>query len=182
MTKDNSIDIKYFIVTGLAVFLTWLIHEFSHWMTGTILGNEMVMTLNQSFPISGEYKESWHYQLTSAVGPIITIIEAIVIYLIMRHNRRAILYSTLFACFMCRFGATLLSFRNPNDEARISQYLGIGTFTLPVIVTLFLLILLIATTLKYKFSFRYVFLNFVLVTFFISCIVAADKYLHWQLI
>lgn len=182
MTENNSIGIKYIIVTGLAVILTWLLHEFSHWAMGTLLGNNMAMTLNQSFPISGEYFKSWHYQLTSAVGPIITIIEAIVIYILMRHSHKAILYSTLFACFMCRFGATLLSFRNPNDEARISQYLGIGTFTLPIIVTLFLLFLLILTTLKYKFSFRFVFLNFVLTTFFISCIVATDNYMHWQLI
>jgi hypothetical protein len=182
MNKDNSISYKYIVLTGISVILTWLLHEFSHWSMGSLLGNKMIMTLNQSFPVSGEYKEDWHYQLISAAGPIVTIMEAVVIYLIMKHRHKAILYSTLFACFMCRFGATLLTFRNPNDEARISQYFGFGTFTLPVIVTLFLLILLVATSLKYKFSLRFIVLNFFLVTFFISCIVAADKYTHWQLI
>jgi hypothetical protein len=186
MKNKNTIDLKYILVTIFAVLFTWIAHEFCHWITGRCLGYPMAMTLNSAYvdSPSGNYNHDWEHQVSSAAGPIFTIFQAITVYYIMKHRDIPILYSTLFICFLCRFGATMLSFKpnNFNDEARISHFLGIGDFTLPIIVTLFLLTLVVLTVRRYQFSAKFVFLNFLMTGFLIYSLVRLHDIYHWRLI
>jgi hypothetical protein len=174
--------LKYIIITAFAVLFTWLIHELAHWALGELLGNKMIMTLNELYPVSGEYLKSWHYMATSAAGPYITIVQACFVFWLLIKKINSDLYPFLFACFMCRFGATILSIRNPNDEARISEYFGFGTFTIPLAVTIFLFYLLWKITKTYTFNIKFNAYNFILISLFISSIVLFDKYFQFRLI
>jgi hypothetical protein len=186
MEGKNTIDLKYVLITIFAVLFTWIAHEFCHYLTGRWLGYEMAMTLNSAYVLtpSTGYKFDWEHQVSSASGPIFTILQAITVYYIMKYRHIPLLYSTLFICFLCRFGATMLSFKpnNFNDEARISHFLGIGDFTLPIIVTLFLFGLVVLTVRRYQFSAKFVFLNFLLTGLLIYSLVRLNDIYHWRLI
>ncbi len=186
MKEKNIIDLKYILITVFAVLFTWVAHEYCHWIVGRCLGYPMAMTLNSAYALtpSGNYNFDWEHQVSSAAGPIFTIFQAITVYLIMKYRNVPLLYSTLFICFLSRFGATMLSFKpnNFNDEARISHFLGIGDFTLPILVTVFLLVLVALTIRRYQFSAKFVFLNFLLTGTLIYGLVQLHFHYHWRLL
>jgi hypothetical protein len=169
-------------VTAVAVVITWILHEFAHWSAGNFLGYEMAMTLNKSYPLNGGYETDSHYQVVSAAGPLITLGEAIILFAIMRKFNTIILYSFLFSCFYMRFLAMALNVINPNDEGRISQSLGLGTYTLPIIVCVILLSLLYKITQLYALKRKFILINLGLVIFFSSVIILSDQYFHVRLI
>ena len=177
-----QIDKTYILVFVIAVFFSWIGHEFAHWITGEYLGYKMAMTLNSSYPVGGFYSSDLHYQIVSAAGPIFTLIEAVLIFVLMMNKKRVYLYPILFTCFYLRFLATILSFRKPNDEARISAAVGFGKFTLPLLMTgiLFLLVLKISKT--YKFNLKFNLTNLGLVILFSSIIILADMYFKVRLL
>ena len=180
--KNNKVDFKYIALAALAVIFTWVLHEFAHWTAGNFLGYEMGMTLNKAFPVSGKYNSDVHFQIISAAGPLITLAEALIVFFIMLNASRKVLYSFLFTCFYMRLLAMGLSFINPNDEARVSQSLGIGNFTLPVIMVTVLFCLLYKISGLYRFSKKFIAINLGLVLFFTSVIILADQFLKWRLI
>jgi hypothetical protein len=81
-----------------------------------------------------------------------------------------------------RLFATVISFRHLNDEARISNSLAVGTFTLPISVTAVLLFLVYKTSVNHKFTFRFNLITLGLVIFFSSVIIMADQFLHIRLL
>lgn len=180
--NNNKISGKYIIVTAVAVLTSWVLHEFAHWLTGVGMGYDMVMSLNQTFPVNGGLNSNKDYQLLSAGGPTFTILQALVIFLMMKKRNNIFLYPFLLVCFYMRFFAAVISFRNPNDEARISMYMNIGKFTLPVIVSLLLFFLVYKTSQSYKLSLRFNLLTLGLIIFFSSLIIMADQFLHIRLL
>lgn len=92
---------KFVIYSLLAVVFTIMIHEFTHWTMGELLGYKMRMTLNTVFPIAGKYNKDWHYPLISAVGPLITLLQAIIFYLIIKRysNRNFYLPAFIWNCY-----------------------------------------------------------------------------------
>ena len=70
-------------------------HECTHWVMGELLGYEMIMTLNIAYPAKLSYDKDWHYTLISAVGPLITLLQALIIYLIIKRTSRRNLYPFL---------------------------------------------------------------------------------------
>lgn len=135
---------KFILYSLVAVISTILLHEFTHWIVGEFLGNDMRMTLNSGYPIAGKYKEDWHYPLISAMGPLITLLQAIVFFFLIKRSANKHLYPFLFTCFYMELLSGILTFRRPNDLGRIGMYLDIGLFTLPIlfIATHFVLVYL----------------------------------------
>lgn len=166
----------------IAVAASWILHELAHWIAGNMLGYEMHMTLNKAFPAIGKFNSDRDYQFVSAAGPAFTLLEALIVFLIMQRKKVVALYPFLFTCFYMRLFAAVISIRNPNDEARISESVGMRTYTLPIIMVATLLLLFYTITLKYKFSAKFVLLTLVLIIFFSSVIILADQYLHLQLL
>jgi hypothetical protein len=177
-----KIDKIYIAVFAIAVFFSWILHELAHWTVGEYLGYKMGMTLNSSYPISGHYSSDLHYQIISAAGPVFTLCEATLFYALMRHENRVLLYPFLFTCFYMRLFATIISFRNPNDEARISSAIGIGKFTLPLIMTTILFRLIYKTTKDYKFDSKFNLTNLGLIILFSSIIILVDMYFNVRLL
>jgi len=185
MSKDfphHKITDKYILVTGIAVLVSWLLHEFAHWTIGNILGYKMTMSLNKTFPVNGAFNSDADYQLISAAGPAITLLQAFLIFLLMKKQGPILLYPFLLTCFYMRLFATVISFRRPNDEARISNSLNIGNFTLPLIVTAVLFFLVYKTSVANKLTTQFNLLTLGLIIFFSSVIILADQFLHIRIL
>lgn len=181
-TDQHKISFRYVAILLLAVCLSWFVHELSHYLTGVALGYRMTMTLNTASPLDGKYIYDWHYQLISAAGPLITIAEALIVFVLMKQAKRKFLYPFLFTCFYLRLLAALLSFINPNDEARISKAAGLGTFTLPLLVVALLFYLLYQTSKRYHFSKTFNAANLGLIILFSSVIILSDQYFRIRIL
>jgi hypothetical protein len=173
---------KYIIASLLAVVFSFFFHELSHWLAGKMLGYNMTMTLNAVTITKGVYLKSWHENFVSAAGPVFTILQAIVAYKIITHNKNMLLYPFLFFPLYMRSLAGVLNFINLNDEGRISNSIGIGTFTLSILVCSLLLFLVIKVSKQNNLSKRFQFINFILAMVFSSVIIMADQFLHIKII
>jgi len=117
------------LLVGIATFA---VHEFFHWVAGIALGYDMVITPNRVYSkTSTEFVDK---QIISFAGPFITYVQAIIGYLLVVKKQSSLGYALLYMAFFMRLFAACMSVFNPNDEARISQALGMGLWTLPVIV------------------------------------------------
>jgi hypothetical protein len=180
--KANKTDTRYIFVTAVAVVITWVLHEFAHWLAGVFLGYDMVMTFNSTFPVNNRYTTDLHYQLISAAGPALTLAEAIIIFMVMMQRKVKLLYPFLLTCLYMRFLATVMSIRNPNDESRISKSIGLGTFTLPIIMIAIFFILVYKVSRQYRFDTKFNAITVVLIIVFSSLIILADQFFHIRLL
>lgn len=120
------VRIASFLGVALAAALvTALLHELGHWAAGTLLGNEMTLSLNAA-RVVGEYRAGWHEHLVSAAGPLVTIIQAGIFYALITKNARSTLMPFLLTAFVYRAMAAGMNVVNPNDEGRLSLWLGLG--------------------------------------------------------
>jgi hypothetical protein len=159
---------KFVIYSLIAVVFSIMIHEFAHWTMGEFLGNKMRLTLNSGYPIAGKYIEDWHHVAISSVGPLITLIQAIVFYFIIKRYSNRNLYPFLFACFYLEVLSGIMTFRNPNDLGRISNYFNIGLFTLPILFIAIHFMLIYTTSKRENYNLKFNLLTFFLVLLFSS--------------
>lgn len=146
---DKHISYKYMLTALLAVLVTWIMHEFAHWAASEFLGYDTIMTLNATYPTKGQGVSEWHYMLISAAGPLMTIFQAIAVFVFLKSTWSKHLYLFLFTAFYMRFLAGIMNIIKPNDEGRISTYLEIGLYTLPALVSAVLFYLLYHISKKY---------------------------------
>ncbi len=173
----------YSISSLIAVLFTWMIHEFSHWITGKSLGYDVGMTLNTVYLKSGAYKTQLHATLISASGPLITVLQAIVVFFYFnKKGWKKHWYPFLFTAFYTRLMAAIISYFNSNDEARISEVMGIGKYTLPLIVTGFLFYLIYITSKKYRLKWQFQLYTIVLIIFFSSLLILSDQFITIKLL
>ncbi len=163
----------------LAVAFTWLIHEFAHWAMAKALGYSPVMTMNTVSLNGTHYREDWHALLVSAAGPIITIIQAALVYwwLAVKGWQRW-LYPYLFLALYTRALAGAMNMINLNDEGRIGHDLGIGDYTLSIIVSAFLFMLVWKATQREKPGWRFVTYTLFLIMLFSSILILSDNAWH----
>ena len=112
--------------------------------------------------------------LVAAAGPLVTIAQGVVGFQLVRRRRSLLGFALLYMAFFMRLLATAVSLSKPNDEARVSQLLGIGTWTLPLIVVVSLLILLVAASRKLELRFRDQFFCFFVSSVVVTLVVGAD--------
>ncbi|WP_296623427.1 hypothetical protein [Marivirga sp.] len=127
-------NIKYILTSILAVIFSFVVHEFSHWICGEFLGYEMKMTLNTVYPALKAYDTQADYMLISAVGPIITLIQTVVFFLLINNSKNLYLFPFLFTSFYLQLLSGVMNFSKPNDLGRISSYFDLGLFTIPILV------------------------------------------------
>jgi hypothetical protein len=175
-------ELKYVIITLLAVVFTFLLHEFSHWTTGEILGYKMGMTLNKAYPLSGFFTENWHYTLISSVGPIFTLIQSICAFVFIRKNHNKVLFPFLLSSFYLEFLSGIMNFRHANDLGRISETFGLGLFTIPVIFVLIHSLLVYKTIMREKYSLKFTFGTFFLILLFSSIWILLNNKFHIAII
>lgn len=178
----ESIGISYVVSTGVAVIATWIVHEFAHWSVGEFLGHNMVMTLNTSYSVDAQYEQSWHPHLISAAGPLISLLEAIIFYSLIKKTGNKLFFPFLLTCLYMRSLAGIMNFINLNDEGRISKALGLGAFTIPFIVFGFLFYLTFDAVRERSYKTKFVVITVLLIMFFSSILILSDQMMHVTII
>jgi hypothetical protein len=150
----------------------FFVHELAHWLAGSALGHDMIASPNR---VWSKYPMPVGDQgLVAAAGPLVTIVQGIIGFWLVRRRQSHIGFALLYMAFFMRLLATAMSLFNPNDEASVSQLLGIGKWTLPLIVVSGLFILFRAASRKLKLGYPDQFFCFSVASLVVSLIVGAD--------
>ncbi|MGO1585797.1 MAG: hypothetical protein ACTHXJ_07485, partial [Mesonia sp.] len=92
------------------------------------------------------------------------------------------LFPFLFVPFYMRFLAGVMNFINPNDEGRIGVELGIGKFSLSIIICLGLGILVYRITKQHHLSSRFIWMNILWTMLFSSILILADQFFQIRIL
>ena len=170
----NWRHIPLFIFATLA---TYVLHEAAHWGAGKALGYDMWVNINSAGLAEGRYQKEWHAQFVSAAGPLITLAQAIIGFVLVLKIKSVSAFAFLFAALIMRMTAMAVSLSNPNDEARVSEWLGLGPWALFVLVIAILLVMTIKAGSKLKFGWRAYLLAYICVSAAITAVVLGEPYL-----
>lgn len=155
---------RYVVLLIIATFVTFFFHEMSHWIAYELLGYDAGFTLNgASVKDKSISLTQTHRMITSAAGPMFTVIQAVVFYFILKKHKNILFYPFIFLPFIMRLGASWANQFKPNDEGRISLDLGLDLYAISTIVVAFLLYLIYKTSKRNKIS-----IMFNIITFIIS--------------
>lgn len=181
--NDQKINLKYILAGTVAVLFTWLIHEFTHWLTSELFGYETIMQLNSAYSVKGQNPTDLHQAIISISGPLITILQAIFVFLILKHRDwNKYLYPLLFTAFYMRLLAGFMNFINVNDEGRVGEYLGIGTFTLSIIVSGLLFYLVYKISKQHSLNWKFLLGTYLIVMIISSLLILSDQFLGIRLL
>ena len=180
---DKKLTFNYILVVTVAVIFTWVIHEFAHWLTSGLLGYETIMRLNGTSPANGENVNDWHKIFISASGPIVTILQGLMAFIILKNQTwNKYIYPLLFTAFYMRLLAGLMNFVNPNDEGRIGAFLEIGIFTLPLIVSGLLFYMVHNIAKKFTLSLKFQLWTTLIVMVVSSMLILSDQFFGIRII
>lgn len=180
---DKKITFRYIKAVTVAVIFTWIVHEFAHWLTSELLGYETIMRLNGTSSVNGENPTDWHKIYISASGPMVTILQGLIVFIFLKYrNWNKYLYAFLFTAFYMRFLAGLMNFINPNDEGRISAFLEIGTFTLPILVSGLLLFMVYRISKKNNLNWKFQLFTTLIVMVASSILILSDQFLGIRIV
>ncbi|MEM7571783.1 MAG: hypothetical protein AAF433_02730 [Bacteroidota bacterium] len=179
----QQITLKYVLTVAAIVVATWLVHEFAHWLMSEALGYDAIMSFNKVWSVSGQSPTTTHALLIAAAGPIITLLQAITAFYFLRSGSwNKYWYAALFtACYM-RLVAGAMNIINLNDEGWISNQLGIGTYTLPILVAGLLCWMVYQTAKHYQLSWRFQVSLTVLVVIVSSILILSDQFFMIRLL
>ncbi len=180
MSENKTYNVL--LITFIAVFFSWELHEFSHWLAGTILGNSMSMTLNTTFVTNGKYLQNWHAHVVDAAGPLITLLEAIVCFFVLRKGKSLVAFPFLLACLYMRTLAGFMNIINPNDEGRLSLALGTDVFFVSLVVVSLLSFLVYRIVKAKKIRIRQIAINLGWIMFFSSILILVDQFLKVRIL
>jgi len=150
---------RIYIFLFTASFLTIIIHEFGHFLMGTILGYNMGFDFNGTSPLIGTYSNDIDYFLVIFAGIFFTLIQSFfAIYLINKLNYQRLYYLVL-TPFLYRLIPYLLSIFYPQrfllqDEARIGQLLEINLYIIPILIVGILLFNCYRVNKNYQINFN----------------------------
>lgn len=169
---------RYILTVVLSVILTWIVHEFAHWITYSLLGYDFMMTLNKVSFLRGEIPKGIHQVIAGSAGPLITILQAFIIYRYLKKKQwNKYLYPFLFTAFYMRFLAGVLNFINPNDEGAISQYFGIGLYTISIVVSALLFYMVFQISKKHHLNWRFQLATTLIVMASSSILILLDQFI-----
>jgi hypothetical protein len=173
MQSHRRIGAGFFVLLFVAGFATFIAHEAAHWLAGVALGHDMVTTLNGTGPRDGTMSAVDHLWV-SAAGPAFTILQALVALALVRMRDSTAAYAFLYFAAFMRFMATVISLFHANDEARISSALGLGPWTLPILVTVALAALTWVGSRHLRLSWKTNVLAYLVCTVTVSVIIGLD--------
>lgn len=172
--KNGRLEFRFSLVLFTVGIATFAVHEFAHWIVGVFLGYEMLASPNHVWPIGVVHPAD--ATLISIAGPLITIIQGVLGYSLVRGRGSLFGFALLYMAFFTRFLAAAVSIFNPNDEARISSYLGYGQWTIPAAVVTAIFVLTYLASRRLKLSFRDQFLCYVAASLAVSLVVGIDYF------
>lgn len=180
---DQKVSITYMFTIFGAVFFTWILHEFAHWITYESFGLDAFMTLNASGLLKGQNPFEFHRIIAAAAGPFITLIQASLFYVIlMRKGWRKVFYPLVFIPFYMRFLAGIMNFIKPNDEGVIGLYFGMGLFTISIVLTSVLFWMVYKIAKKYTLRWKFQGMTILLVMLVSSFLILLDQFVNIRLL
>ena len=162
----------FYALVFIAGFVTFALHESGHWLAALLLGHEAYFGLNSAG--TRDAVSATDHAIISAAGPAVTVIQALIGLTLVQTRGSAAGWIFLFWAAFMRLMATLISLLNPNDEARISEWLGWGPWTLPLIVTVGLFVLLASGSMRLKPTWKILALTWITASISISAVVGLD--------
>ena len=151
---ENKISLKLILLFIPAAYVTNLFHEFGHWITGEILGNDMTYSLNYVWPKNGHYVDASNDLYVSIGGPAFTILLSVIFLLVIEKYKNIYAYPFVFFPMFSRFFSILLGGFSKQDESRISVILENGAYTVAIIVLMILLLLMLRGSFKLKIGLK----------------------------
>jgi len=160
-------------LTAAIVLVCNVLHEIGHLIAAKALGYEAAIRINSVSLVGGP--QDWRdAALVDAAGPLVTVLLAI----IALAKRGGTLGPTIvFAALMMRILATVVSVQAPNDEARIGEALGLGTWTLPAIVVGLLAILMAVSARRSGVGWAWLLGTWIGTSLGFSAVVFGERYL-----
>lgn len=155
-----------------AGYITYLFHELGHWSVGTLLGNEMVYTLNGVWPSNGNYLSDDHGVFVLLGGPVFTIFQSIFFLSVIEKKKNNYAYPFVFFPVFSRFFSLFLGGFGKQDEAKISAILEISRYSVASIVLTILLIILLRASFKLRIGLKY---NCIFIAISTACIILIIK-------
>ncbi|MGJ9419307.1 hypothetical protein ACHAC9_16330 [Massilia sp. CMS3.1] len=169
-----KLNAPFYLWLVLAFLITNLLHESGHWLMGAALGMEMRFGLNAVTYLSPT--EPWQRALADGAGPLVTIVQAIIAWVIVRRGASLKAFAFLYAAAFMRLVAGLVSVMHPNDEARLSIYLGLGKWTLPVLVAAGLIFLAMEGAKRLGLTWKDHALCYLVASLAVTAIVGLDRF------
>ena len=143
INTEFKLSLKIMLLFIPVAFATYLFHEFGHWIVGEGLGNNMAYSLNNVSPQSGYYISASHEVYVSSGGPAFTILLSLLFLLIIEKYKTIYAYPVVFFQMFCRLFSLVFCGFAQQDEARISAILGLGIYTIAIIVLLILFLIVL---------------------------------------
>ena len=169
-----KLNARFYLWLVLAFLISNLIHEGGHWLMGAALGVEMEFGLNVVRYLSPT--TDWQRALADASGPLVTIVQGIVAYVIVQRTGSLKAFAFLYVAAFMRLVAGLVSVMHPNDEARLSMYFGLGKWTLPVLVAAGLILLAVKGSKRLGLTWKDQALCYLVASLAVSAIVGLDRF------
>ncbi len=156
-----------------AGLLTFAAHEAAHWLAGSALGYDMILSPNRVRATVAMAPA--HAAVTDAAGPAITLLTALAAFAVVVGRGSRVAFAFLYSAAFMRLLAAVVSVFNPNDEARLSNYLGFGMWTLPVLVAGGLIVLTWLAATRLKLSWKDNLLCYLVASLTVSLVVGIDQ-------
>jgi len=150
----KQLDYKIILVFIPVAFLTYIFHEFGHWVFGELTENNMVMNLNYCWPKSGSFITEKHALISSIGGLFFTILQAVIFLLIIEKWNMIYAYPFVFFAFFVRFFSLVFGGFMKQDEVTISTALEIGKYTIAILVVSILILLVWRASIKLKIDLK----------------------------
>jgi len=136
---DKKVKLKLALIFIPVAYFSMFFHELGHWTIGEIFGNDMALRLNGVSPKSGQYVENSHLFVLFG-GPCFTIFLSLIFWCVIEKYQIIYTYPVVFFNFFMRLFPLAIKF-DWQDEAKISELLGIGKYTVAIIVLILLLLI-----------------------------------------
>ncbi len=155
MNVDKKFLVRLYLLFIPIAYFSYLFHEFGHWIVGEILGNDMIYSLNYVWPREGHYLNESHNLYVSIGGPAFTVLLAAISLLILEKYSTMYAYPVLFFQFVCRFFSLVFGGFSKQDEARVSSIMGLGLYTVGIIILIILILIVIRASYKLKIDLKH---------------------------
>jgi hypothetical protein len=152
-----------------------LIHESAHWLMGAAMGFEMRFNLNTVTYLSPTLP--WQRALADGAGPVVTIVQGILAYWAVMRSASVKAFAFVYAAAFMRLVAGLVSVMHPNDEARVGMYLGLGKWTLPVLVAAGLIVLAVKASRRLQLTWKDQLMCYLIASLTVTAIVGLDRFI-----
>ncbi|MGM0446015.1 MAG: hypothetical protein ACQEQH_06360 [Bacillota bacterium] len=167
---------RIYLFLFLASLITIILHEYGHYIMGTILGYNMGFDFNGSRPIGGANFSNTDQLLIVISGIMFTLVQSFIAYYLMIKLNYKRLYYLVLTPFIYRLIPYILSIFYPDrlilqDEVRMGNILGINLYIIPLIIIAILFINCFIANKKYKIGFnQHLKLSFISIISFIIII------------